>query len=229
MNLPTENALTAEPATVAASMKLAILGATGGVGHELVAQALAAGHEVTALVRAQPQPGEIDGRVALVIGDATSADAVKRTVQGRDAVLSALGHAKGGPDDLLAQVSSNLIAAMQADGVSRLVVLSSAAVVDAADQPSLLYRAARVLLRAVMPRVVRDHRDQARLIEDSGLAWTIVRGPVVFTDGPHTRRSHAGPIGRDSGPRVSRADLADFMLASATDGGFMRMMPLVSQ
>ena len=83
MNLPTENALTAEPATVAASMKLAILGATGSVGHELVAQALAAGHEVTALVRAQPQPGEIDDRVALVIGDATSADAVKRTVQGQ--------------------------------------------------------------------------------------------------------------------------------------------------
>ena len=132
MNLPTENALTAEPATVAASMKLAILGATGSVGHELVAQVLAAGHEVTALVRAQPKPGEIDDRVALVIGDATSADAVKCTVQGRDAVLSALGHAKGAPDDLLAQVSSNLIAAMQADGVSRLVVLSSAAVVDAA-------------------------------------------------------------------------------------------------
>ena len=229
MTPPTNNALTAEPATVAASTKLAILGATGSVGRELVAQALAAGHEVTALVRAQPQPGEIDDRVALVIGDATSADAVKRTVDGRDAVLSALGHAKGGPDDLLAQVSSNLIAAMQADGVSRLVVLSSAAVVDAADRPSLLYRAARVVLRAVMPRVVRDHREQARLIEKSGLGWTIVRGPIVFTDGPRTRRTHAGPMGRDSGPRVSRADLADFMLAMATDGGFMRMKPLVSQ
>ena len=210
-------------------MKLAILGATGSVGRELVTQALAAGHEVTALVRAQPTPGEIDDRVALVIGDATSADAVNCTVQGCDAVLSALGHAKGAPDDLLAHVSSNLIAAMQADGVSRLVVLSSAAVVDAADRPSLFYRAARVLLRAVMPRVVRDHREQARLIEDSGLAWTIVRGPIVFTDGPRTGLSHAGPIGRDSGPRVSRADLADFMLASATDGGFMRMKPLVSQ
>ena len=57
MNPPTENALTAEPATVAASMKLAILGATGSVGRELVTQALAAGHEVTALVRAQPQAG----------------------------------------------------------------------------------------------------------------------------------------------------------------------------
>ena len=194
-------------------MKLAILGATGSIGRELVTQALAAGHEVTALVRAQPKPREIDDRVALVLGDATSADAAKRTVEGSDAVLSALGHAKGAPDDLLAEVSSNLIAAMQADGVSRLVVLSSAAVVDAADRPSLFYRAARVLLRAVMPRVVRDHREQARLIEQSSLAWTIVRGPIVFTDGPRSRLSHAGPIGRDSGPRISRADLADFMLA----------------
>jgi len=228
MNPPTDNALTAEAATVAAPMKLAILGATGSVGRELVAQALAAGHEVTALVRAQPKAGEIDDRVALVIGDATSPDAVKCTVQGRDVVLSALGHAKEGPDDLLAKASASVIAAMRADGVSRLVVLSSAAVVDAADRPSLLYRAARVLLGAVMPRVVRDHRKQARLIEQSRLAWTIVRGPIVFTDGPRTRVSHAGPIGRDSGPRVSRADLADFMLAIATDGGFVRMKPLVS-
>ena len=230
---PTGNPRTASGATATPDRprvkKLAILGATGSVGRELVTQALADGHEVTALVRAQPKPGEIDERVALVLGDAMSAGDVKRTVKGSDAVLSALGHAKGAPDDLLARVSSNLIAAMQSDGVSRLVVLSSAAVADAADRPSLLYRAARVLLHLVMPRVVRDHREQARLIEESGLAWTIVRGPLVFTEGPRTRVSHAGPIGRDSGPRISRGDLADFMLASATDGGFMQMKPLVSQ
>ena len=224
MNLPPDNTRNRRRV-----MKLAVLGATGSVGRELVTQALTAGHEVTALVRAQPTPGEIDDRVALVLGDATSADAVQRTVKGSDAVLSTLGHAKGAPDDLLADASSNVIAAMQADGVSRLVVLSSAAVADAADRPSLLYRAARVLLRAVMPSVVRDHRKQARLIEDSDLAWTIVRGPLVFTDGPHTGRYHAGPIGHESGPRISRADLADFMLATATDGGFVRMKPLVSQ
>jgi putative NADH-flavin reductase len=210
-------------------MKLSILGPSGTVGRELVTQALAAGHDVTALVRAQPKPGEMDDRVALILGDATSAEAVERTVEGSGAVLSALGHAKGTPDNLLAQASTNLIAAMQADGASRLVALSSAAVGDAADRPGLFYRAARVLLRAVMPGVVRDHRNQARLIEDSGLAWTIVRGPLVFTDGPRTGRYHAGPIGRHSGPRISRADLADFMLAIATDGGFMRMKPLVSQ
>ena len=210
-------------------MRLAILGATGSVGRVLVTEALEAGHQVTALVRTQPKPGEIDGRVALVRGDATNADDVKRTVQGSDAVLSALGHAKAAPDDLLAQVSSNVITAMQAANVARVVVLSSAAVVDAADRPGLFYRAARVLVRVVIPSVVRDHRYQARLLEESRLAWTIVRGPLLFTDGPRTGVYHAGPIGRDSGPRVSRADLADFMLALATDGGYMRMKPLVSQ
>ena len=85
-----------------ADVKLAVLGATGSVGRELVTQALAAGHEVTALVREQPKPGEIDDRVALVLADAKSAEAVERTVAGSDAVVSALGHAKRAPDDILA-------------------------------------------------------------------------------------------------------------------------------
>ena len=96
-------------------MRLAVLGATGSVGRELVTQALAAGHEVTALVRERPKPGEIDDRVALVLGDAASADAVERTVVGSDAVVSALGHAKGAPDDILARATANVIAAMRAD------------------------------------------------------------------------------------------------------------------
>jgi putative NADH-flavin reductase len=210
-------------------VRLAVLGATGSVGRELVTQALAAGHEVTALVREQPKPGEIDDRVALVLGDAKSAEAVKRTVDGNGAVLSALGHARGSPDDVLAHASSNLISAMSADGVNRLVVLSSPAVTDAADRPGLFYQTARVLLRVVMPSVVRDHREQARLIEKSSLAWTIVRGPLIFTDGPRSGHYHAGPIGRGTGTRISRGDLAEFMLATATDGRFMRMKPLVSE
>jgi hypothetical protein len=70
---------------------------------------------------------------------------------------------------------------MRSTGLDRLVVLSSPAVVDTADRPNLFYRAARVLLRAVMPAIVRDHRTQARLIEESGLTWTIIRGPLILT------------------------------------------------
>jgi putative NADH-flavin reductase len=210
-------------------MKIAVLGATGSVGRELVTQALAADHEVTALVREQPRTGEIDCRVALVVGDAANVDAVNRVVDGNDAVVSALGHVKGAPDDLLARTSANLITAMRGDGVERVVVLSSPAVDDLEDRPGLFYRAARMLLGIVMPSVVRDHRDQARLLEESGLDWTLVRGPLVFTDGPHTGRYHAGPITRESGAGISRANLAEFMLTTATNGDFVRTKPLVSE
>jgi putative NADH-flavin reductase len=212
-------------------VKLAVLCATGSVGRELVTQALAAGHEVSALVREQPKPGELDDRVALVLGDAKSAEAVERTVAGSDAVVSALGHAKGAPDDILAiaRATRNVIAAMRADAIDRLVVLSSPTVEDTADRPGLFYRFARLVMRIAIASVVLDHREQAHLIEESGLAWTLVRGPVAFTDGPHTGTYHAGPITPHTSPRISRGDLADFMLATSTKGDFVRMKPLVSK
>jgi putative NADH-flavin reductase len=209
-------------------VKLAVLGATGSIGCELVRQALTAGDEVTALVREQPRPSAIDDRVARVVGDAASAEAVKRAVDGSNAVISALGHAKGTPDDVLAPAAANMIAAMHPDGVARLVVLSSPAVDDAKDRPGLRYRVGLAVMSVAIRGVVHDHREQARLIEKSGLACTIVRGPLLFTDGPHSGRYRAGPITRETGTSISRADLTEFMLATATDGGFIRMKPVVS-
>jgi putative NADH-flavin reductase len=210
-------------------MKVAVLGGTGSVGREVVAQAVAVGDAVTVLVREQPAPGGTDGRVAVVVGDVADPDAVSRVVAGSDAVISALGHAKGSPKDVLARATANVTGAMRANGVDRLVVLSSPAVADAADRPGLFYGAVRILLRVAMPAVVRDHREQARLVEESGLAWTLVRGPLLFTDGARTGRYDAGPMTHASGARISRADLADFMLAAATDDEFVRMKPLVSE
>ena len=93
-------------------------------------------------------------------------EAVNRAVNGSDAVVSALGHGKGAPDDLLACASANLITAMRADGVDRLVALVVSAVDDLEDRPGLFYRAAPRPPRASSCRaVVRDHRDQASLID----------------------------------------------------------------
>jgi uncharacterized protein YbjT (DUF2867 family) len=198
---PTDADQQDEPRDPRRVMRLAVLGATGSVGRELVTQAVAAGHEVTALVRERPEPGEIDDRIALLL-DAASADAVERTVVGSDAVVNALGHAKGAREDILARATANVIAAMRAGGIDRLVVLSSPAVEDADDVPGFFYRLARLVMRVAIASVVRDHREQAALIEKSGVAWTLVRGPV--------------------------ADLADFMIATSTNGDFVRMKPLVS-
>jgi putative NADH-flavin reductase len=210
-------------------MKLAILGASGSVGRELVIQALAAGHDVTVLVRHTPRSGQFDRRVTVVQGDADDPGSVDRAVAGSDAVLSALGHAKGSPRDLLAAATSNTIAAMQAHGIRRLVVLASPSVTDQGDRPSLFYRFVRLAMPFAMRAETLDHRAQSRLVRDSGLDWTIVRGALVFTDGPHAGRYQAGPITHEAGRSISRADLADFMLASATHGMFVQGLPFVSQ
>jgi putative NADH-flavin reductase len=209
------------------SLKLAVLGATGSVGRLIVTQALDAGHSVTALVQNMPAGG-IDARATVVRGDATDPDSVDRAVAGSDAVLSALGHVNGSPDDVLATATRNIIAAMHSHHVHRLVVLAPPSVADAHDRPGLTYRLANVVMWTAKRSLARDHEVQAQLIESSDLEWTIVRG-AKFTDGPATGRYLAGPITRKSGARISRADLAEFMLATVTQGSFLRSGPLVSQ
>src|SRR5437870_1026079 len=99
------------------SKKLTILGATGSVGRELVAQALDADHAVTVLVRNPDKLGALRSRVMVVQGDVTDPAALDRAVAEADVVLSTLGHAKGSPNDVLAVAATGAIAAMRRHGV----------------------------------------------------------------------------------------------------------------
>ena len=210
-------------------MKLSIFGATGSVGRMLVCQALATGHDVTALVRDLPDRAALDPRVTVVFGDAADFAIVKHVVYGCDAVLSTLGHAKGFPQDVLARAAENMVGGLStSSGGRRLVLLSNASVQDPADDPSVGYRAARRLLSLTASAVVRDHWAQARLVEESGLEWTLVRGPLLLTNGPATGAYHAGPITRESGLRISQANLAQFMMDTATSDRYLHARPLVS-
>src|SRR4051812_18707154 len=101
-------------------MKLLIIGATGPTGRELVKQAVAQGHEVTALVR-DAAKAAFSPPVRMIIGDILDAAAVKAAVAGQDAVISSLGSAASGPfqeQTLLSEGTSNLVAAMQGAGVN---------------------------------------------------------------------------------------------------------------
>jgi putative NADH-flavin reductase len=94
-------------------VKLTIFGATGRTGRPLVAQALAAGHDVTVLVR---DPARLSNRhpaLTVIAGDVLQADDVERAIVGADAVLSALGQVKGSPKNLLTVATGHIVAAMQ--------------------------------------------------------------------------------------------------------------------
>jgi uncharacterized protein YbjT (DUF2867 family) len=202
-------------------MKLLIVGATGGTGRQLVAQALARGHRVTALVRgpsrAEPRPG-----LTSAVGDVLDPGSLDRVMQGQEAVLSALGHKRWlAPSRILSEGTRNLIAAMVRHGVQRLVCETALGISDAWWQMGLYYT---LFVRPViLPFYFRDKVRQEAVIRASGLAWTIVR-PGMLTNGPPRGRYRHGPhVGHWLWTvRISRADVAAFMLDQLTDTSYVR-------
>ena len=206
-------------------MRIVIFGASGGTGRELIAQALTARHEVTAFAR-NPARLAVDG-VRVVQGDVVNAAEVGRAIKGQDAVLSALGAATPfRRDPTLVLGVRHIIEAMQASGVRRLVYLSFLGVREGRLQLGALgrYVVAPLLLR----HPVADHALKEELIEASGLDWIIVRPPRL-TNGPRTGRyRHGTHIHATSMvPRISRADVAEFMLRQLVDDSYLRQAPAV--
>ena len=202
-------------------MKLLIVGATGGTGRQLVAQALERGHQVTALVRrpsrAEPRPG-----LTSTVGDVLDPGSLDRVMQGQEAVLSALGHKRWlAPSRILSEGTRNLIAAMVRHGVQRFVCETALGISDAWWQMGLYYT---LFVRPViLPFYFRDKVRQEAVIRASGLAWTIVR-PGMLTNGPPRGRYRHGPrVGHWLWTvRISRADVAAFMLDQLTDRRYVR-------
>ena len=202
-------------------MKLLIVGATGGTGRQLVTQALERGHRVTALVRKPPRTEPRPG-LTLVAGDVLDPGSIDRAMQGQEAVLSALGHKRWlGPSRVLSEGTRNLIAAMVRHGVQRFVCETALGISDAWWQMGLYYT---LFVRPViLPFYFGDKVRQEAVIRASNLAWTIVR-PGMLTNGPPRGRYRHGPhVGHWLWTvRISRADVAAFMLDQLTDTSYVR-------
>jgi putative NADH-flavin reductase len=208
-------------------VKLTIFGATGGTGRHLVQQALAQGHEVTALVRTPAKLAIEHPRLAVVQGDASDAQAVERAMAGADAVISALGPTKPLQPGVYPAAARTIIAAMQRQGIRRIVVVTGAGVPAPQDQPKLINRFITWLLKTLDPQVLAESQEFVRIVAASDRDWTIVRGPRL-TDDPPTGKVRVGWVGVDTGVQIPRADLADFMLKQVTDSSRLRQMPMVS-
>jgi putative NADH-flavin reductase len=208
-------------------MRLALFGVTGRTGRLLLGQALAAGHMVTALVR---DPARVEGpsdRLALVTGDVRAGDCVAATVAGAQAVLSVLGPSANRPDFAVSQGTANILTAMQAHGVRRLVLSTGAGVGDARDTPGLFHHLITALLKLTARFVYEDMLRVVELVRAADLDWTIVRVPML-TDGSAAGRVRVGYVGAGTGPRLARGDLAAFMLKQVSDSTYLRQAPVIS-
>jgi putative NADH-flavin reductase len=185
----------------------------------VVDQALAAGHEVTAFARKPPAAPRHE-RLAWVAGDVLDRGAVERAIAGRDAALCAIGAPNVPATRVLSEGTANIVAAMRAAGVRRLVVETTLGVGDSRAQAGFFY--VRVLVPLAFRHVFADKHRQEEAVRGSGLDWVIVR-PTRLTDGPRTGVYRSGPQLSLSPltAHVSRADLADFMLKQLADDAWL--------
>lgn len=206
---------------------IALFGATGKTGRRVLERALAAGHGVRALVRDPTKLGGADEHLVVVQGDVLDPAAVERTVAGSDVVLSLFGQVKWSPPTLQTDGTRMIITAMQKQGVKRLVTLSGGGLRAPQDLPKLPDRIIRTLLRLLSGHVLADAEGHLAALDSSGLDWTVVRGPML-TEDPGKGRYRVGWVGVDASTRISRDDLADFILTQVDDRRFVGKMPFIS-
>jgi len=189
-------------------MNLLILGASGRTGLLVVEQALAAGHDVTALVRSPEKLTLRNSRLRVVAGQATDADDVARAMTGAGAVISVLG----GGGSVIVDSTRAIIEAAHRTGVTRVVVMSSFLVER--DRMGVLFW---LVTGLAGKSKITDKQAGESLLRQSGLEWTIAY-PGPLTDGPATGSVHALPDGarRRISERISRADVAGWLVEAAS-------------
>jgi putative NADH-flavin reductase len=201
-------------------MKIGILGATGRTGRHLVDAALAAGHEVKALVR---NPSKLTTRTGLQVlrGDVHDAASVRQLVEGCDVVASALGPTR---DDVTvcSTAAQNVIAA----GARRYVAVSGMNIDLPEDRKDLVSRIASSINHVMAPAICDDKRREYELLAKSGVKWTLVRPPMLL-DRPARGRLKTSLV-TSPGARITRGDLAAYVLRCCTDESLVGKAPFVS-
>jgi putative NADH-flavin reductase len=201
-------------------MKLIVLGATGATGIEIVRQAIERGHTVTALVRSPERIKPFWKRITVHHGDLLNSADLALAIKGQDAVLSAFGPRvpiSKADANLLEQFGRALRSAMLQAKVDRVVVESVAFLFKNSVIPP-----AYLLGRLFFSQIVADASAMERVFAESDLDWTMVRPPEL-TDKPYTgkyrvREGHLPTFGF----KISRADVADFMIKTVENRSMIR-------
>jgi putative NADH-flavin reductase len=205
--------------------RILIIGATGRTGRHLVSQALDRGYAVTAFAR---DPSSIElrhPRLSIAQGNVLDRASVEAAMAGHHAVISALGHRQyWSLRRTHAEGTRNILLAMQRHGVRRLVCLTSLGIGDSAGRLGMPYNL--LVIPLLLPIYFWDKARQERVIAQSDVEWIIVR-PGSLNNGVKRERVNTGTrVGSYLWTvRVSRANVADFMLNQLTSDTYLRSAP----
>ncbi|MBM3645805.1 MAG: NAD(P)-dependent oxidoreductase [Alphaproteobacteria bacterium] len=208
-------------------MRILIIGASKGIGLETTRQALAAGHHVRALARSATAIAVSNPSLEKMPGDALKPEDVEAALAGVGVVIQTLGVGLGElfrPVHLFSDATRVLIAAMNRQGVKRLICVTGFGAGDSRASISCLQR---LPFQIVLGRAYDDKTLQETLIKESGLDWTIAR-PGVLTSGPRTGRYRIlAEASQWRNGIISRANVAEFLVRQIGDGAFIRKTPVL--
>lgn len=193
-------------------MHIAIIGASGGVGKQVVEQALEQGHTVRAFAR---NPGKIEtehDQLEKIQGDAQQLEAVESAIEGVDAVICTLGAPSSNKNKPRTHGTRNLVRAMKNQGIKRIICVSSIGVAES--RVMLPFFVRYIVMGIMLKSAMDDHATQEIAVKNSDLDWTIVR-PGQLTDDPLTGNYKYGFLYNDKTVNlnpIARADVADFIL-----------------
>lgn len=207
-------------------MRLLVIGATHGIGRQTIEQALAAGHEVTGMARRPEKMTLADGRLTLVAGDILDPVRVSEAVAGQEAVLVTIGiPPTWQPVTVFSQGIRNVLSAMAEHGVSRLLAVTGIGAGDSKGHGGFLYD--RIFNPLLLKRIYEDKDRQEAIIRQSQEQWTIVR-PGFLTNGPLTGTYRViTDLTNITCGKISRADVAHFLLREAVANSYVHQTPLL--
>jgi uncharacterized protein YbjT (DUF2867 family) len=209
-------------------VKVIVFGSSGGTGMATMRALVAAGHDVTAFAR---DPTKLPSSPAIrpVRGDVMNAAEVAVAVPGHDLAIVSLGNSQNPfammfgarrttPANVCEAGTRHIVAAMQAAGMARLLVVSAFGI---GDTKARLPFAFKLFYRTVLREHMADKEKQEELVKSSGLDWTLVQ-PVGLTDGPCTNNWLADTQGVIRKQQMSRADVAAFLVSLVASTAYSR-------
>jgi putative NADH-flavin reductase len=210
-------------------MKLLILGASGGVGKKLVKLATERGHVVSVLIRPSSQV-EFSKEVIVFRGEYVDSTSVAKAVQGQDAVLSGLGHVVPNifpwsePTPYLAEAFQVVLGEMKKSGVNKFSHISAAGVGHSWIHVPFMYRVFFTV--TVLRNVEKELLKAEEVVKASELDYQLNR-PLLLTNEPLSGRKARIVTEAPFIDRISRADVAEFMLDEVEKPNFTERVPMI--
>jgi len=182
---------------------------------------------VRMLARNPDKVKEQHPNLTVVKGDVLNQEDVGQVIAGTDLVISLFGHVKGSPPRLQTRGTENIVAAMNEENISRIISLSGGGLPFEKDQPKFADKAIRFIMKLVAKKILDDAIEHAEVLRRSGLDWTIVRAPRL-TDEAERGEYRVSWIDARSGTKLSRADLASYLLELIQNPAYKQEMPFVA-